>query len=238
MHGIISTLVAILLLFLSPLGACQDDQAFIEGTVLDANTGAPLADVQIDIYPADDHSTATASTATNQAGRYNATVPAGPNYDIYVRFGADHPRQQTGATSPNGQYIRNFEISQAATSTTQDVEKYGFWLVVAVAGLIVFLILVDQLVLRKKRVMSELERERLMLEQQIASHAGQADELTELAGLEKEKHKIEYMINTTRTKYHRNQIDEETFREIVRDYQKQLIEVEAKIAGFKEDQQQ
>ena len=59
-----------------------------------------------------------------------------------------------------------------------------------------------------------------------------SDYLKELARLREEKQSIEEMINITKKKFHRQKIDEESFREIVRDHQKRLIEVEHKISSF------
>ncbi|MFH1722597.1 MAG: hypothetical protein ABH950_08355, partial [Candidatus Altiarchaeota archaeon] len=187
------------------------------------------------VFVSDDHSTVVSSVKTDQSGKYSLEVPAGSIYDIYVRVGEKHPNQRTQELKENGIYTLNFKIQESSNVSTQNVEKYGFWLVVAVSALIVFLILIDQIFLRKKRVMGDLEQERLIIEKRLEEHSQEGDEsLDDLTKLNNKKTKIEYMINSTRTKYHKNQIDEETFREIVRDYQKQLIEVEAKIAGFKE----
>ncbi|MBN2250862.1 MAG: hypothetical protein JW724_02155 [Candidatus Altiarchaeota archaeon] len=53
-----------------------------------------------------------------------------------------------------------------------------------------------------------------------------ADELTEL---QNQKQHIEELIKRTKVKYHKREIDEESFREIVKDYQKQLMEINVKI---------
>ncbi|MBN2014308.1 MAG: hypothetical protein JW778_03930 [Candidatus Altiarchaeota archaeon] len=51
----------------------------------------------------------------------------------------------------------------------------------------------------------------------------------ELIKLLDEKNRVEEMIELAKTKYHRRALDEESFREIIRDHQKKLIEIEAKI---------
>jgi len=53
-----------------------------------------------------------------------------------------------------------------------------------------------------------------------------ADELTEMQG---QKEHIEELIKRTKIKYHKRELDEESFREIVKDYQKQLMEINVKI---------
>lgn len=56
----------------------------------------------------------------------------------------------------------------------------------------------------------------------------------ELAHLQDEKKSIEELIKKTKTKYHRREIDEESFREIVKDYQKKLLEINLQIAELEE----
>lgn len=52
----------------------------------------------------------------------------------------------------------------------------------------------------------------------------------ELKKLMDEKKELEELISLAQKKYHKRKIDEESFREIVRDHQKKLIEVESKIS--------
>lgn len=53
-----------------------------------------------------------------------------------------------------------------------------------------------------------------------------ADELTKL---QDQKDHLEELIKRTKVKYHKRELDEESFREIVKDYQKQLMEINVKI---------
>ncbi|MFZ2455815.1 MAG: hypothetical protein WAX07_05010 [Candidatus Altiarchaeia archaeon] len=53
-----------------------------------------------------------------------------------------------------------------------------------------------------------------------------ADELTKL---QEQKNHLEELIKRTKVKYHKRELDEESFREIVKDYQKQLMEINVKI---------
>ena len=53
-----------------------------------------------------------------------------------------------------------------------------------------------------------------------------ADELTKL---QTQKEHLEELIKRTKIKYHKRELDEESFREIVKDYQKQLMEINVKI---------
>ncbi len=53
-----------------------------------------------------------------------------------------------------------------------------------------------------------------------------ADELTKL---QEQREHIEELIKRTKVKYHKRELDEESFREIVKDYQKQLMETNVKI---------
>ena len=56
---------------------------------------------------------------------------------------------------------------------------------------------------------------------------------SEIVELEKQRKELQDMVDLTKKKYHRREIDEGSFREIVRDYQKKLIELEAKMDEIK-----
>lgn len=49
-----------------------------------------------------------------------------------------------------------------------------------------------------------------------------------------EKKEIEDMIETTKKKFHQRKLDEESFREIIRDHQGDLIVIETKIRGIED----
>jgi Fe2+ transport system protein B len=51
----------------------------------------------------------------------------------------------------------------------------------------------------------------------------------ELTQLQEQKEHLEELIKRTKVKYHKRELDEESFREIVKDYQKQLMEINVKI---------
>jgi len=53
---------------------------------------------------------------------------------------------------------------------------------------------------------------------------------SELMKLKNEKDEIEGLIDLAKEKYHMRKIDQESFREIVRDHQKKLIEIESKMS--------
>lgn len=55
------------------------------------------------------------------------------------------------------------------------------------------------------------------------------EESDELKRLQEERERIEELIRSTKVKYHKREIDEESFREIVKDYQKELMEINLKI---------
>ncbi|MFC2154751.1 AAA family ATPase, partial [Candidatus Altiarchaeota archaeon] len=50
-----------------------------------------------------------------------------------------------------------------------------------------------------------------------------------LTGLLGEKHKLEDLIHRTRTKYYQRELDEDSFRELTKEYQKRLIELEHEV---------
>ena len=51
--------------------------------------------------------------------------------------------------------------------------------------------------------------------------------------LQKEKEEIEKMMAIAKAKYHKRELDEESFREIIRDNQKKVIELELKIRTYR-----
>ena len=65
------------------------------------------------------------------------------------------------------------------------------------------------------------------MNEQMKSPIDPKDELKQLLV---EKDKIEYMINLTKIRYHKRAMDTESFREIVRDYQKKLVELDARMS--------
>lgn len=204
--------------------------ATIHGFVLDKDTGKPLDDIVVEVFSSSDHSTPIATIYTDIKGYYNTSVQAGDTYDIYVRLGKENPHQTVYVGEGYIQRV-DFDISLKSVSSSSIEEGGGFLIVVVVAVIILVIILVDQLYVRKKRQreLSELESEKQHLEEKLA---GEEPE-DELSVMEKEKARIEYMINLTKTKYHKRKIDEESFREIMRDYQKSIIEIEAKIRELK-----
>lgn len=202
-----------------------ESNATLHGYVLDEDTGNPYKDTKIDIFYSDDHSKPFATLNTDGKGYYNITVPADKSYDIYVRVGEVNPQQTTYVREGQVQLV-NFKIRMQ--NVWESVTGGGgFGIVVVVAIIILGVVLLDQLYLRKRRVMRELEMERQKLEKKLGNEIeGVEDELTTL---KKERDRIEYMINLTKTKFHKRKLDEESFREIVRDYQKKLIEIETRI---------
>ena len=132
--------------------------------------------------------------------------------------------------------------SESVDSINFKMKDIGFRVVVIVAVVILLIILIDQIYLRKRREIKELDKERQKLEEKMGT-SGEAPDLRftgregELMGLKKEKTQFEYMINLTNIKYHTRKLDEESFREIVRDYQKKLIEIEIKIKELEREKE-
>lgn len=56
-----------------------------------------------------------------------------------------------------------------------------------------------------------------------------------LQKLNARKERIEYLIKLAESKYHRRKLDEESFREIIRDQQKKVMEIEAKISEIEKE---
>jgi 5-hydroxyisourate hydrolase-like protein (transthyretin family) len=206
--------------------------ATVKGFVMDQATGMPFSGVVVDIYKSDDHSTTAASVKTDERGYYETEVAGGQYYDIYVRLGDPNPYQRTqSVVQKNGVYTINFNVHTETNYSERVVERYGFWIVVVVAAIILLVILFDQLFFRRRRVVKALEDEQVKLKKRLEETTEEPKD--ELARLEKERDKMYYMINLSKIKFHKRELDEESFREIVRDYEKKLIEIEARIEELK-----
>jgi hypothetical protein len=198
------TIAAILIS--ASLCAAAADFATIEGTVLDKNTGKSMPNIKVNIYKAEDHDQPQATALTDPKGYYSANVTPGSYYDVYLVIGDANPNlRTTHPVEASGTYTLNFRIDAETSYTSSVVEKYGIGLVAAVAGLIIALIIVDQLLLRRKTQEPGIDE------------------------LRKKRDQIQEMVNLAKTKYHKREIDEESFREITRDHQQKLIEIESKI---------
>jgi uncharacterized membrane protein len=197
---------AILFLLFLVAGACSaQGQATLQGFVRDGNTGNSMPGIKVDVYTSEDHINIVASTRTDEEGFYSVGVAPNKYYDVYLRVGDVSPNQRTNEdVEAGGVYTLNFNIAAESSYSSSVVEKYGFGIVVVVAVLILLIILIDQLILRRPKTpgLKELRRER--------------DHLQE-------------MIDLAKNKYHKREIDEESFREIIKDKQERLIELESKI---------
>ena len=208
----------IILTAVMPAFSTAVSTAFIEGYVTDKDTGRPFEKVLVETFNVSDHTNPVTACETDKRGYYNMSVPPG-NYDVYVRVGKSNPTQSVYVQGGEIQTI-NFKVRMESVVEDIPVETLGFGIVIAIAILIVIVIAIDQLFLKKKR-----------------SVEGSATEKPKetLEDLEKEKAQIDHMIELTRQKYHQRKINEESFREIIRDYQEKLIEIEAKIAAAEKE---
>ena len=216
--------IALLIVWILLVHASSQGKSKIEGYVRDGKTGAANSGVRVDVYPSDDHSRPISYTQTDSRGYYSFNVPPGKYYDVYVRMGNVNPTQRTSsATVEDGIYTINFDLYADSSYSNVVVEKYGLWLVAAVAALILGIIMLDilfRLIFRGRR-------------REAAPAPGKADAGADsMEKLAAEKNEVESMIELSRTKYHRREIDEESFREIVRDHQKKIIEIEARMKSL------
>ncbi len=225
----IRLIVLSLILIISAVSVNSVSNPTVEGYVLNTDDGKPFVGVTVDIFLSSDHSTPAASCVTDNRGYYSTTLASNENYDLYVRLGKKNPTQTVHL---GGGEIRevNFKLTMESISESGFQEDHGIWMVLIVAIVILIVILVDQVFLRRGRAIRELERERDELESRLRGEViTEPEKEDELTALMKEKDKVQYMINMCRLKYHKRALDEESFREIVRDYQKRLIEIEAHI---------
>jgi hypothetical protein len=212
--------------------ASAQSAAFLAGCVTNKDNGMPFNGTLVQVYDVAEPNNAVSSVYTDVKGCYNTSVKPG-NYNIYVRIGNTHPTQSVYVQAGQIQQV-DFRISMKSVLEEQLTSSNMFWIQVGIAGIILAVIVVDQLFFKKKRILGELAAERTKLEAEMKKDEGWGW-YGEVNNLRKEKKQLEYMINLTRTKYHERSINEESYREIIRDYQEKLIEVEAKIAALESD---
>ncbi len=207
--------------------ATAEQNAVIYGYVLDEKTGTPLDNVQVDIFMSEDPSRAVVSKHTDSRGFFNTSVQGNKNYDIYIRLGEKNPKQSVYVSSGAIQKV-NFIVSMERISEQDIIEQPYFLVFVAIAVLVIGVILFDEVYMRHRKI-SALETDKEKLKSRIESTV----ELDEVSTLEKKRDRIELMIKMAQLKFHKRQIDDESFREIVRDKQKDLIEIEARLSELK-----
>ncbi|OYT53386.1 MAG: hypothetical protein B6U72_05990 [Candidatus Altiarchaeales archaeon ex4484_2] len=218
----------ILFLVASLLAAAGAQQnAIIYGYVLDEKTGAPLDKVVVEIFASDDPSRAIVSRYTDSRGFFNASVQGNRNYEIYVRLGDKNPKQSVYVTGGAIQEVR-FVVSMETISEQNIIEQPYFLVFAVIAVLVIGVILFDEVYMRRRKI-SALETDKEKLKNRIESTV----ELDEVSTLEKKRDRIELMIKMAQLKFHKRKLDDESFREIVRDKQKDLIEIEARLSELK-----
>ncbi len=100
-------------------------------------------------------------------------------------------------------------------------------LFILVSGALIFLLTLRSQSLKKKNVLDVTPDEILRMNDKEKGEL--LKELTE------NKDRIQYLIELTKTKYYKRELDEESFRELIRDNQKKLIEIEVKINEMKDE---
>ncbi len=188
---------------------CAQDLAVIQGVVTDGGTGESLAGISVVVYAAEDHSKPVNAEITDETGHYIITVPPGKFYDIYLRLGDSNPNQRTPEAVNSGvEYNLNFKIMRESSFSNEIIETYGVWIVVAFAGIFFLIVVYDSLIGKRKKSPS-------------------------VKDLEKQKKEIENVLEIARTKYHKREIDEGSFKQITTDKQQKMIELESKIQSLK-----
>jgi len=115
-----------------------------------------------------------------------------------------------------------FRVDVCTDKPTDDKDDNGAaFLILLLFGLIVFLVFIVFLLLIYRFI-----RKKKTPKPEITPSS---DYQLELIRLNDEKKSIEEMIKLAQFKFHKRKLDEESFREIVRDQQKKLIEIEANI---------
>lgn len=102
-------------------------------------------------------------------------------------------------------------------------------LILLVIGLILFI-----LFLLKVPIFRIEERNILEIQPEEIVRMSDSEKKDLLQKLQDKKRRVEYMIDLTKRRYYQREMDEESFREIVRDHQKKLIDIETKIKEMEE----
>ncbi len=194
--------------------------ATINGYVLDKETRQPFSGVRIEVFSFTDHENPVYASLTDSRGFYNASVPAGDTYDVYVRLEKGSLQQQVYVGEGYVQRV-DFEVKLAQnTGFIEEVAGSGSLPVAAVALVILAVVVVDQLRIRRRRAIRKQEKQQAEIEK---------DKTPEIERLKKQRAEMDEMITLTKNKYHKREIDDQSFREIMRDYQKKMIELETKM---------
>lgn len=195
----------ILFMLLAPSLAMAAEQAMVSGLVRDADTGAGLSGLTVEVYKSGEYDKPVSKSTTDEGGRYEVAVESGFYYDAYLRYGGSNPTMRTPEAARGGRtYELNFNIKESSNFTEVVVGKYGIWVVVAVALIVLALIVIDIMSSRRK------------------SGSSPAD-------FRKERDEIQKMLDISHEKYLKREIDEETFKSITSAKQERLIELESKL---------
>jgi len=184
----------------------QGDYSVIQGYVTDLKTGASIQSVKVEVFDSQDHSKPQVSAVTDQKGFYSVEVPVGSYYDVYLVSGEARPNQRTTEAVRAGVvYTVNFKIDSESDYSATIVEKYGIELAAGAAAVFLLAVAADQLLLRRRPKAPGLKE------------------------LKDERDRILQMLEMAKTKYHRREMDEDSLRQITKDKQERLIELESKI---------
>jgi len=212
-------------------GIPASEYGTIKGKVTDYDSGKPKPNLLVEIYSQEEPKVPFASLKTDENGYYESKVPAGVTYSIYVRTSGQNPKQVTPFVQAGSEWKMNFVIAEESNISVGGADEGTLILIILLLAALVFgSILLDQVYFRRQR-MKKLEQAR------VAADSDNevliiADPLEELERLKKEKYDIEYRIGLSKSQFHQRKLDEESFREIVRDYQKRLIDIESRIKNL------
>jgi|GEM_PF-3845977 len=196
-----------ILLMVASLAGAQDDKAILQGTVIDGLSGESLAGIHMVVYAAEDHSRPLDAEVTDPKGNYRILVEPGRFYDVYLRLpDSSHNQRTPEAVQAGVEYNMNFKIMRKSSFSNQVTEEYGIWIVAAVAFVFFLIVGYDNL---------------------FSKHGKKPS----VEDLKKEKEEIEKVLLIARDKYHKREIDEDSFKKITTDKQQRIIEIESKIKG-------
>lgn len=196
--------IVFLILFLVTYNVIAE--ATIQGVVLDGKSGMAFSGESVVIYISEDRSKPYGQTVTDEKGFYLFRVEPGFYYDVYVRKGEPNPNQRTKESVKEDRvYTLNFNIIDDSTYTSLESDSNIIWIIGAFAGIVILTIVYDMFFGGKKNPSKK--------------------------DLENERDELKRTINLAREKYHKRELDEESFRNIISAQQTKIIEIEAKIGN-------
>ncbi|MCX6695577.1 MAG: hypothetical protein NTU61_04715 [Candidatus Altiarchaeota archaeon] len=125
--------------------------------------------------------------------------------------------KQNGSITAGGGGKPSSEDNTPESTAPQKLEDNMLFVIAGILGVAV-VVFIMAILIRSKKEIIVVEKEKPKSVRELL----------------REKEEIEKMIDMARSKYHKRELDEESFREIIRDNQKKVIELELRIKTYRQ----